>query len=180
MPKRAGLSKKTRFRIFARDEFTCRYCGAQSDASPLVVDHVIAIANGGTSDDVNLITACQSCNQGKGAQQLDSVAPTEADRLRLAQERHEQIQAAQHAMEAVTANREFRQNVVNLWCEIRGSETVDGRTATCMTNMAREHGIERVAGWIEIAEGRLPYANDLTVCKYVCGIRRNAREHGEL
>jgi 5-methylcytosine-specific restriction endonuclease McrA len=33
---------------------------------PLEVEHVVALYNGGTNDDSNLVAACHDCNQGKG------------------------------------------------------------------------------------------------------------------
>lgn len=61
-----------RFRILARDGFRCIYCGHSSieDASALHVDHVVPEAAGGSSDDLNLATACMECNEGKRAHRL--------------------------------------------------------------------------------------------------------------
>jgi hypothetical protein len=52
---------RIRERIFARDDFTCRYCGARGIA--MECDHVIPVAH----DDSNLVTACRDCNRSKGA-----------------------------------------------------------------------------------------------------------------
>lgn len=55
-----------RFRILKRDGFACQYCGGKpADGYELHVDHIVAIANGGTSTEQNLITACSLCNIGK-------------------------------------------------------------------------------------------------------------------
>lgn len=54
----------TRPRIFARDNYQCRICGA---TAPLEVDHVTPIAKGGTNDDDNLQTLCKPCNRRKWA-----------------------------------------------------------------------------------------------------------------
>lgn len=64
---RKALSKKTRFEIFKRDGFTCQYCGKQPPDVVLVVDHINPVANGGDNDQMNLVTSCETCNQGKGA-----------------------------------------------------------------------------------------------------------------
>lgn len=68
--KRKSMSKKLRFTIFERDGFRCRYCGASNEVTQLHVDHRIAVANGGTDDPDNLLTACIDCNLGKGAREL--------------------------------------------------------------------------------------------------------------
>ena len=38
--KRKSIGKKKRFEVFARDEFTCRYCGKQPPEVQLVIDHI--------------------------------------------------------------------------------------------------------------------------------------------
>lgn len=52
-----------RKRIFARDNYTCQYCGA-TDRN-LHCDHVLPISRGGSNDDENLVTACEPCNCSK-------------------------------------------------------------------------------------------------------------------
>lgn len=55
-----------RFAILKRDNFTCRYCGMSAPTVRLEVDHVIPVARGGSDHEDNLVTACYSCNRGKG------------------------------------------------------------------------------------------------------------------
>lgn len=64
---RRAISKKTRFAIFKRDDFTCRYCGRQSPEVRLEIDHIKPVVDGGTDEPHNLKTACFDCNRGKGA-----------------------------------------------------------------------------------------------------------------
>ena len=52
-----------RQRIFARDNYTCQYCGERG--GQLQCDHVHPVAHGGGHDDENLVTACLSCNRAK-------------------------------------------------------------------------------------------------------------------
>lgn len=63
-----------RARVFERDGFKCRRCGATADEAKLVVDHVQPIARGGTTRIDNLQTLCWDCNSGKRAQ-----VPTDHD-----------------------------------------------------------------------------------------------------
>jgi hypothetical protein len=65
--KRLPLGARIRWRILGRDNYTCVLCGAKGADTPLAVDHIIPIAEGGTSDDTNLRTLCKDCNSGKGA-----------------------------------------------------------------------------------------------------------------
>jgi len=57
---------KTRFEVFKRDGFRCRYCGrGVEEGTKLVVDHITPSSRGGANDVGNYITACVECNQGK-------------------------------------------------------------------------------------------------------------------
>jgi hypothetical protein len=93
MTERKPLSKKTRFDVFKRDGFTCAYCGAQPPKVVLHCDHVVAVANGGTNDIDNLVTACDACNLGKGARPLTSVPLSIEEKAQILREREEQIAA---------------------------------------------------------------------------------------
>ncbi len=65
--KRTGISKKLRFEIFQRDNFTCQYCKRSKDEDEvkLQLDHIIPVSKGGTDAIQNLITSCLDCNLGK-------------------------------------------------------------------------------------------------------------------
>lgn len=60
---RKRISAKTRLKIYKRDGYQCVVCGVSKD---LTLDHVLALANGGTNDEDNLQTMCHSCNSKKG------------------------------------------------------------------------------------------------------------------
>lgn len=66
--ERAKLSPSLRFKILKRDNFTCRCCGAtkNDEGVRLHVDHIIALKNGGKTEEANLQTLCSTCNFGKG------------------------------------------------------------------------------------------------------------------
>ena len=55
--------KVIRQRIFARDDYTCAYCGERG--GKLHCDHIHPVAHGGGHDDENLITSCEPCNRAK-------------------------------------------------------------------------------------------------------------------
>lgn len=56
--------------VFARDEYTCQYCGA---GSHLTVDHVIPRSRGGSSSWDNVVTSCAPCNIRKADRLPDEV-----------------------------------------------------------------------------------------------------------
>ena len=62
-----AVSKKLRYEVLRRDNYTCRYCGAFAPVTPLVVDHVVPRSRGGRDVLENLVTACEPCNNGKAA-----------------------------------------------------------------------------------------------------------------
>lgn len=64
---REKLTKKQRFTILKRDNFTCRYCGRKTPEVILEIDHIVPVSKGGTNDLNNLVTSCRDCNRGKGA-----------------------------------------------------------------------------------------------------------------
>jgi len=91
---RETISKKLRFEVFKRDSFTCQYCGAKAPDVILEVDHIKPVAKEGSSDILNLITACKACNSGKSDRELSDNSVVEKQRKQLSdlQERKEQIE----------------------------------------------------------------------------------------
>lgn len=91
--KKCTISKALRFEVFKRDSFKCQYCGKCAPDVILHADHIHPESKGGTTDIINLITACEACNLGKAATPLsDSTAAAKArTQLEALQERREQL-----------------------------------------------------------------------------------------
>lgn len=68
----------SRREVFARDRYTCQYCGKQT--KDLTLDHIIPRHRGGKHAWDNLVSACKSCNHRKAGR-----TPQEA-RMQLARE----------------------------------------------------------------------------------------------
>ena len=64
IPRDAHRRKITRRAVFARDRWTCQYCG--HERGNLTVDHVIPRSKGGRSSWDNIVTCCAPCNRRKG------------------------------------------------------------------------------------------------------------------
>jgi 5-methylcytosine-specific restriction endonuclease McrA len=64
IPRDAHRRKITRRAVFARDRWTCQYCG--HERGNLTVDHVIPRSKGGGSGWENIVTCCAPCNRRKG------------------------------------------------------------------------------------------------------------------
>ena len=94
MTERKAISQRIRFEVFKRDKFTCQYCGSKAPDVLLQVDHVEPVAEGGSNDILNLVTACGECNGGKGALRLsdDSILEKSRKQAEILQERREQIE----------------------------------------------------------------------------------------
>lgn len=63
----------SRVNIFARDKFTCQYCGTKPHRSELNLDHVIPRSLGGRTTWENVVCCCVDCNRRKGGR-----TPTQA------------------------------------------------------------------------------------------------------
>lgn len=94
MSNRKPLSKKIRFEVFKRDNFTCQYCGRKAPDVVLEVDHLKPVADGGDNDILNLVTSCKDCNRGKGKRKLSDNEIIEKQRLQLEElsERRDQLE----------------------------------------------------------------------------------------
>jgi len=63
IPRDTHRRKITRRAVFARDNWTCQYCGSRSN---LTVDHVVPRSKGGSSSWENIVASCAPCNRRKG------------------------------------------------------------------------------------------------------------------
>lgn len=118
-PRRKSTGKRLRFEIFKRDGFACQYCGAQPPDAVLVVDHITPVAAGGTNDPLNLITACEPCNQGKADKVLsEAIIRPDADLMYL--ETQQEIAEVNRYNEALQVREAALSRLVNslqdLWC----------------------------------------------------------------
>jgi 5-methylcytosine-specific restriction endonuclease McrA len=54
---------KVRAAVYARDRWTCQYCGEQGDT----IEHVVPRSMNGPGRTFNLVVSCANCNMAKGA-----------------------------------------------------------------------------------------------------------------
>ena len=171
-----SLSKKTRFAIFDRDKFTCRYCGRNSEEVTLEVGHIIAASKGGSDDPSNLVTACFDCNRGKSDMALLSSPPV--DYLRMAQEIREQKMLAE-AIKERDKEEEIDRLVFEMDLNVNLGREHDqpfhAPTMRILYSYTKEFGHEVVILWAKKAavatDGR-----DISIGRYVSGIRRRLKE----
>lgn len=122
---RETIKPKLRFQVFARDEFTCQYCGRTPDQDEVVlhVDHTVSVKDGGTNDMENLITSCRDCNYGKGAKSILRRTKTEDDLV-------EELNIAKDRLEQIKALNKQRNNLKKVKDKISLQETVWARDIT--------------------------------------------------
>ena len=70
MSNRKEISRAKRFRVLARDNFRCVYCGVRPEETELHIDHLFPVCEGGDGSEDNLVAACIDCNIGKRGQVL--------------------------------------------------------------------------------------------------------------
>jgi 5-methylcytosine-specific restriction endonuclease McrA len=71
----------TRAELFARDNYTCVYCGQVFEPTLLSLDHVQPRSRGGDNSPGNTVTCCLSCNARKGRHRLWEFLLAEPDTL---------------------------------------------------------------------------------------------------
>lgn len=172
--KRQGISKRTRFEIFKRDGWKCKYCGNRPTVSPLHVDHAIAVANGGTNDPANLVTACADCNGGKSAVPLEE---RKFQALQIDEAKREQAEQILEYLKiekgVYDAKQEVAAEAVAKWKSHFG-EPPDAALVNTFGRSSAEFGLARVLEAIDIAAGSGLYGK--RVVRYFYGVLRNWRK----
>jgi 5-methylcytosine-specific restriction endonuclease McrA len=71
--KRNRVPTLTNRELFARDRWTCAYCGKLFSEAKLTRDHIIPVSRGGLDIWTNVVTACEHDNHRKDDKLLDEV-----------------------------------------------------------------------------------------------------------
>lgn len=69
--KRDRIPRETQWEVFEACRYRCVYCGADG-GTPLTVDHIIPVSQGGSSLAYNLQALCGPCNSRKCDRQFNS------------------------------------------------------------------------------------------------------------
>lgn len=99
--ERTPIGKKLRFEVFKRDGFMCQYCGQHPPQTILEIDHIHPVSKGGTNDIDNLMTSCQPCNRGKGANDLEVAPLSIAEKTAILAEKQAQLAEFNKLQEAI-------------------------------------------------------------------------------
>jgi hypothetical protein len=158
---REPIRKSVRFEVFKRDSFTCQYCGQKSPDVVLEIDHITPVADGGTNDILNLVTACRPCNAGKSDRKLSDASAIERRRTQLEdlEERRQQLEMLhQWHMSLVDLNDQAVDMAQSLWFESIGNQghiwTASARDE--IRKLIKRDGFDAVCGAIrDAADGAL-------------------------
>lgn len=164
---RKAITKKMRFDVFKRDDFTCAYCGSTPPKVVLQVDHIHPVALGGSNDIDNLITSCQPCNIGKGATSLASIPQSLAEKAKMIEEQEQQIIGYQQ----VISEREIRlEDESYLIAEVFSEDwNPSKKDFMSIKNFVKKLGYFEVREAASIASSKFSY-NLSRSFKYFCGI----------
>ncbi len=170
--KRKSLRPSVRFEVFKRDRFTCQYCGRTPPDVVLVVDHITAVANGGTDDEENLVSSCELCNSGKWARELSQVPAPLLEGLEEKQERLAQMEAYN---DFLMEQREYLTNVAreigSYWYGPKGYTFSDSRLNT-VRNFLKILPQAFILEAVDIARSKIGtnYRDEDRCFRYFCGV----------
>lgn len=181
-----ALTKRKRFEIFKRDEFTCRYCGKRPPGIVLEVDHIVPKSKDGPDDDINLITSCFDCNRGKSDVPLDRVIKPLEDMVSDERERREQLKEYNKFLRSIKdEDDEEVQRIGTVWFDEIADESEkgcwvfdDARARTIRDFLAKLPVVE-IEEAVDLAIERIPVSrhrdgmkktNDEMRWRYFCGI----------
>lgn len=170
---RKQIGKKLRFEVFKRDGFTCAYCGSTPPNVVLQVDHIHPIAEGGDNTIDNLITSCQPCNIGKGANLLTNIPTTLKEKALFVAEKEAQIKAFYEVMQEQENRLEDEMWVIADILET-GSPTngMDRGWLASIKKFLKTLNFYEVQDAAEIARSKYSWGGKKTFL-YFCGICHN-------
>lgn len=170
-----AIGKRTRFEILKRDGFKCKYCGATPAAGVVLhIDHVEAVANGGSDDPANLVVACKDCNLGKSAVPLEQRKFKHQLAGEEEKEHLEQLKAyLAYQKELHATKQDIEATVLAHWQE-RVGDNLPRSLPGILANATKEFGVERVIDAIDVVARKGLYSTTQEV-KYFCGIVRKWR-----
>ena len=168
-----SVSKKTRFEVFKRDGFTCQYCGKVPPDIMLECDHIHPVAENGTDDLDNLITACFDCNRGKSDRLLSVIPATVAERLVLLKEKEEQLKEYNELLLNQRQANELRAlSLSDYWMRKSGHDPIQYQLSddrmTSMLMFCKRLPFASICEAIDIAFQKKPW-NSSATWKYFCG-----------
>ena len=174
-----SVSKRTRFEVLKRDDFRCRYCGANAMQSLIEVDHVIPASKGGTDDAANLVAACWDCNHGKSDVPLEDRKLSDTIPAEALGEHAKQIRIyLRQQRKLLAAQDKARHEVLRLWCKHSGLDDGPRDVFVKADTLLRRFSLVDLDRAFALAFTRGP-DNENAKWRYAQAILRNWREAAE-
>lgn len=151
------VSSKLRFEIFKRDSFKCQYCGESAPNVLLHVDHIKPVREGGTSDISNLITACSTCNIGKGGVPLEEKAAINKRKSQLdeIQSRREQLEMMSEWANELQKIKETAVNKLkNYWEKLTPRWSINENGINTLRNLYKKYPYAELTQAMDIAANK--------------------------
>jgi hypothetical protein len=190
MAERKAIPKTLRFDVFARDKFTCQYCGRMSPDVVLEIDHIQPVSKGGKNELLNLVTSCRDCNRGKSNKTLseNSAVKRQQNELCDMAERLEQAKMMIEWKENMIAAKTNFVDVIIKLIESMTSYSLNDDGKRGIFNLISRFSFEEVYEATEISFTRYyaPYKDDEKrkqsfnfACSKIGGICYNKRKQKE-
>lgn len=170
---RKAIGKKLRFEVFKRDEFSCVYCGATPPSVVLQIDHIHPVVEGGTNAIDNLITSCQPCNIGKGANLLTNIPQSLKEKAKYVEEQEAQLKGYYEIMQMQQDRIDSEMWQIAEIIDTGSFETgMDRNWLQSIKRFLTNLGFYVVHDAAEIARAKFKYGGKKTFL-YFCGICHN-------
>lgn len=151
---RKSIPQGLRFEVFKRDSFKCQYCGASAPEVILHIDHIKPVADGGTNDITNLVTACAGCNAGKSDKTLDDNSALKKRKTQLddLQERREQLEMMMQWMEGLQELKtQTIDRVAEYWVHLAPGFSPNNRGLQTIRRWTTKFSVEDIMKAMDIA-----------------------------
>lgn len=174
-----AISKKTRFKIFERDNFTCQYCGKKPPECVLEADHMVSKKDGGGDEEMNLITSCFACNRGKSAKSVDIEKKKKVSfkkELEALEEKKVQLEAYYDFLKKKSkAKKDELQVFQKAWEEASKNNSLTDIGLTKIKKLLRTYTAEEIFEAIEITWEKSWDDDNNGQFRYMCGVLKNKK-----
>ena len=161
------ISKRARFEVLRRDNYTCRYCGASAPHVTLQVDHIVPRALGGSDLPENLTTACEDCNSGKSSIPLNAPSVEEMSQQQ-EQWRRALAAVAEETAARLDADDKILDDFAEIWRQVTDAEMDEDWRASVHTFMSAGLTVDLIARAIKITLRK--NLSEWQQWKYFCGV----------
>lgn len=175
-----SVTKRNRFKVFDRDDYTCRYCGkTPADGITLEADHVTPRSKGGDDSIENLVTSCFDCNRGKSDLVIGG---NHEEPAKVALRRMQEIKESKRLIAEKKKAEKLRQKQIQEWintiCDAFGIDSCPERIAIDCAKHAKEFGSSKVIEWVDKISVKFN-SPETQANKYLNGIARRVREEAQ-